>query len=186
MQNITVLPYFAFLRFSLLTLILCWMGTARAATITVTNLADSGAGTLRDRIATASPGDTINFGVVGKVTLSSQLTISKNLRIDGLGVFFTQLSGNNSTRIFNITAGMATINSMLVSDGRVVGTNGALGQHGENVSGGGILISNGATLGMSAVIISNNAAIGGQGGSRRLPNSRHSLKKESNRSPEDC
>jgi hypothetical protein len=166
MRNPVVLPCSVLLRFSVLSFVLCWTCTARAATITVTNLADSGPGTLRERIATASPGDTINFGLLGKVTLSSQLTISKNLRIDGLGVSFTQISGNNSTRIFNITAGSVSINTMLISDGRVAGTNGAVGQNGEHVVGGGILISNGASLGTSAVIISNNVAVGGQGGSQ--------------------
>src|SRR5260221_13891289 len=41
--------------------------------ITVTNSADSGAGTLRQAIADAAPGDTIDFAVSGTITLFSQL-----------------------------------------------------------------------------------------------------------------
>ena len=42
-----------------------------AATITVTSTADSGAGTLRDALASASDGDTIDFSVTGTITLTS-------------------------------------------------------------------------------------------------------------------
>jgi hypothetical protein len=45
-------------------------GGAGAATLTVTNLADSGPGTLRQRIAEAQPNDTIDFAA----TFSYKLT----------------------------------------------------------------------------------------------------------------
>jgi len=134
------------------------------ATLTVTNLADSGPGTLRDRIATANSGDMINFSVVGTVALQSELTISKNLRIDGLGPNFTKVSGNNSNRVFRITSGVAQIYYMRISDGRVVGTNGLAGANGENVMGGGVLVASGASLNMQVVLLTNNVVIGGQGG----------------------
>ena len=44
-------------------------GGAGAATLTVTNLADHGPGTLRQRIADASPGDTLDFAVTGTISL---------------------------------------------------------------------------------------------------------------------
>jgi hypothetical protein len=44
-------------------LILALSGTAEAATITVSNLNDSGTGSLRQAIADATPGDSINFAV---------------------------------------------------------------------------------------------------------------------------
>jgi len=152
--------------FSLITLGISSIFPGRAATLTVTNLADSGPGTLRERIASAAAGDTINFGVLGKITLASELIISKSLIVRGPGVQGLQVSGNNSTRVFHVTAGSVGINSMVISDGRVVGTNGPAGFNGENVSGGGILVDNGASLGMSTVVVSNNAAVGGQGGSQ--------------------
>src|SRR6266566_2398174 len=71
--------------------------------LTVTSLADSGAGTLRDRIAAASPGDTIQFGLSGTITLNSELVISKSLRINGLTANSLRISGNDHSRVFNVT-----------------------------------------------------------------------------------
>ena len=51
------------------------------AAITVANTNDSGAGSLRDAIASASPGDTINFGVTGTIAYASPFYINKNLTI---------------------------------------------------------------------------------------------------------
>ncbi|MGO9649056.1 MAG: hypothetical protein ACLPOO_13485, partial [Terriglobales bacterium] len=58
---------------------------ASATTYTVTSLADSGAGSLRDAIANAVSGDTINFSVTGTITLASTLTINTSLTITGAG-----------------------------------------------------------------------------------------------------
>src|SRR5690349_14340107 len=63
---------------------------AQPAVLTVMNNADSGVGSLRQAIADAASGDTIQFasgGLVGgqTITLSSTLTIGKNLAIDDSG-----------------------------------------------------------------------------------------------------
>jgi hypothetical protein len=135
---------------------------AFGAVLTVTNLADSGPGTLRDRIAAATPGDTINFGLVGTITLNSQLTITNNLRIEGQNSL--KISGNNNSRVFNITKGAVAIFNMSICDGRVAGTNGPAGSNGENVYGGGVFVGSDASLLMQFCVLSNNVAIGGQGG----------------------
>src|SRR5262245_13652799 len=134
---------------------------AFATPLTVTSLADSGAGTLRDRIAAALPGDTIQFGVTGAIILNSELVLSKNLRIDGTTANSLRISGNNHSRVFNITTGNVQIYNMTIADGRVVGTNGAAGLNAETVSGGGILVANGATLDLENCILTNNVALGG-------------------------
>src|SRR5262245_22496174 len=95
--------------------------------LTVTSLADSGAGTLRDRITAAAPGDTIQFGVSGTITLNSELVLSKSLQINGLTANSLRISGNHNSRVFNITSGNVQIYNMTIADGRVVGTNGAAG-----------------------------------------------------------
>jgi hypothetical protein len=92
------------------------------------------------------------------------LVLSKNLRINGLTANSLRISGNNHSRVFNITSGNAQICNMTIADGRVVGTNGATGLNGETVSGGGILVVDGAALDLENCILSNNVALGGQGG----------------------
>src|SRR3954452_19016525 len=56
------------------------------STWTVTTLADSGSGSLRDQLAQAKSGDTIQFtpGLVGSIPLQTGLTINQNVTIDGL------------------------------------------------------------------------------------------------------
>src|SRR5258706_12785192 len=79
--------------------------SSRAATITVTSTADSGAGSLRDAIATASSGDTINISVTGTITLTGTLMISKSLTISGPGASDLAVSGNNAARVFTGNSG---------------------------------------------------------------------------------
>ena len=71
-----------------------------AATITVTSTADSGAGTLRDALASASDGDTIDFSVTGTITLTSgQLVVNNSLTISGPGAANLAVNGNAASRI---------------------------------------------------------------------------------------
>ena len=93
-----------------------------AATVTVTNTNDSGAGSLRQAIADAAPGDTINFsGSIsgGTITLTSgQLVINKNLTIQGPGAGLLSISGNYASRVFRINAGVtAAIDGLRIKDG---------------------------------------------------------------------
>jgi hypothetical protein len=137
-----------------------------AATLTVTNLADSGPGTLRNQITAAAPGDTILVVVPGNIVLNSQLTISTNLLVYGYsGSPPTKISGNNSHRVFNITGGNdVELHNLGITDGRVVGTNGASGFNGQNVYGGGVLVASGANVGVAYCLVSNNVVVGGQPG----------------------
>jgi hypothetical protein len=88
------------------------------ANITVTSLADSGPGTLRQAIADAAPGDTIDFAVTGTITLTSgQLTITNNLNIIGPGQTSLTVNGNNSSRAFSVANGTVFVSSLTVSNG---------------------------------------------------------------------
>jgi hypothetical protein len=77
-----------------------------ATTHSVTSLGDSGAGSIRDLIAAANSGDTIDFLVAGTITLTSgEIAIDSDLVILSTGPANLTLSGNSANRIFNITAG---------------------------------------------------------------------------------
>ncbi len=52
----------------------------------VTTLADDGAGSLRQAIADATAGDTVEFSVSGTIVLATELVIDKDLTINGGGV----------------------------------------------------------------------------------------------------
>src|SRR4051794_28561633 len=58
---------------------------ALAGTQSVTDCGDSGANTLRGKIASAAAGDTIVFAQNCTIILASTLTLTKNVTIDGAG-----------------------------------------------------------------------------------------------------
>ncbi len=87
--------------------LLCAASRAHAATVTVTNNNDSGAGSLRQTIASAASGDTIIFAanVTGTITLNSgEILVDKALTINGPGAATLGLSGNATSRIFSLTS----------------------------------------------------------------------------------
>ncbi|MDY6938137.1 MAG: choice-of-anchor Q domain-containing protein [Cyanobacteriota bacterium] len=75
-------------------------------TFTVTSTADSGLGSLREAIALAQAGDTIEFDrslANSTITLTSgQLEVDKDLTIDGADAPNLTLSGNNTNRVLHL------------------------------------------------------------------------------------
>lgn len=122
------------------------------ATITVTNTNDSGAGSLRQAIADAAAGDTINFNLANcpcTITLTSgELIIDKSLTIQGLGADQLSVSGNNNSRVFNVFGDDVTIDGLSVVQGNGVG--------GLNQRGGAIVHQLNGTLTVSHCVLSNN------------------------------
>ncbi|HQZ95644.1 MAG TPA: choice-of-anchor Q domain-containing protein [Pyrinomonadaceae bacterium] len=144
------------------------------ATLTVTNTNDSGAGSLRQTVIDALPGDTIVFGggVTGAITLSSgEILINKNLTIDGPGAAALAISGNNSSRIFNFGGAAVTVEGLTIRNGRSAGGAAmqALGTTltfndlviTNNVGTGdaGVMVTSAATLNINRSTISNNTAL---------------------------
>ena len=132
--------------------------TGQAATLTVTSLGDSGAGTLRQAIldASASGGDTINFAVSGVITLTSgELAVAKNLTITGPGanaLTVRRASGANTPefRIFFIASGAnVLISNLTISNGRDYNS--------------GAILNDGATLTVNNCVFTANSG-GGYGG----------------------
>jgi len=122
-----------------------------AATLTVTNTNDSGAGSLRQAIVDAAASDTINFdaSLAGTtIHLASTITLSQNVTIDGaaLAVPIT-ISGDSDNdgmgdvTIFMINPGVTVvINSLVLTRGNAVNDNGGA------ISNNGTLTINNSTL----------------------------------------
>jgi hypothetical protein len=101
----------------------------QAATIEVTNGDDSGPGSLRQATADAAAGDTITFapGVTTVTLTSDQLSISNDLTIDGGAGVTVERSDETGTpdfRIFNITGGNVTLDSLTIRNGNSASSSG--------------------------------------------------------------
>jgi len=92
---------------------------AHANIITVTNTNDSGPGSLRQALADASDGDTINFAVTGTIGLTSgELLVAKNITISGPGAENLAVNGNAKSTVFHIASGeTVTISDLTITNG---------------------------------------------------------------------
>jgi len=103
------------------------------AVFMVTSISDSGPGTLRDAItqANAAAGvDTIKFKLPTDSTLlltTGPISITDSINITGPGAGKLTISGNNSSRIFEISDGTATVKTATISGLSFVDGNGAAG-----------------------------------------------------------
>ena len=138
--------------------LLCGMATAAyAATITVTNTNDSGPGSLRQALADANGGDTINFdsalnGQTINLT-SAELVIDNNITISGPGPNLLTVSRSSGTfRIFHVMSGHTVIIEGLTISG------------GNGTPNGSGVLNDHATLTMDSCAVQNNSAQYDNGG----------------------
>src|SRR5262249_34311287 len=152
------------------------------STLIVTNLLDSGDGSLRDTIAAAASGDTIVFdpSLKGTITLTSgELDIPTNLTIQGPGAATITVSGNNAQRVFhsekntNVTISGLTIangnvadfGAGIESDGSLTLLNSTLNNNTATKGGGGIYFvvnkTGSATLTVTNSTFTNNSGANG-------------------------
>ncbi len=136
----------------------------RAATFTVTNTDDSGAGSLRQAIADAdsAAGDDVIafdesvFFTQRTITLSGgELMIAGNgaLTINGPGINLLTVSGNNQSRVLRVTGGTVTIKDLTMTNGRATL---AAGIYADGSSGA-------INLTLERVAVINNTALGASG-----------------------
>ncbi len=133
---------------------------AEAATFTVTNLGDSGSGSLRQAITDANGAagaDTIDFqaGLSGTILLTSgQLSIADSVTIQGPGAAVLSVSGNSASRVFYLYNPSSLIDvtiSGLTIDSGVAAFGGGIVDFGENLT-------------LDDVTVRNNTATVGGGG----------------------
>ncbi|MBI5844242.1 MAG: right-handed parallel beta-helix repeat-containing protein, partial [Deltaproteobacteria bacterium] len=156
-------------------LMLALCSTAHAINRPVLNNDDSGVGSLRNVIASANTGDTIDLtGRTGVITLTSGVIsiADKSLIIQGPGAKQLTISGNNNSRIFMIS-GVATysltISDVTLDNGKSLGANGADGtpaQGGNPGFGGAVYVNSdlSGTVNFFRIAFTNNVARGGNGG----------------------
>src|SRR5947209_4245203 len=152
----------------------CFLGVALAAcflmvgsspaanTRPVTTLADSGPGSLRAIIAASSDGDTADCrSLAGTISLTSgALTNGRAMIILGPGAKILTISGNTSSRVFNILSsvtGVGTVISGLTLSGGFIHSVPS-GPVVTRAQGGGIL--NAGTLTLMSCTITANLALG--------------------------
>jgi len=128
--------------------------SAEAAVFTVTNINDSGAGSLRQAVIDANgsaDSDTIEFAFTSAQTIlltSGELTFSGTITINGSPLFPITISGNNNSRIFNGNTGNSTLtlNNLNLTGGRISGPLG---------------VSNGGAISIFGPLVLNNCAVYG-------------------------
>lgn len=117
--------------------------------IVVTNTNDSGSGSLREALAVASDGDTIDAtGVSGTILLvSGQLNVDKDVTVSGPGANHLAVDGNAQSRVFDVNPGKTvTIDGLTVANGYA--------------DFGAGIYSHGAVLAVSNCIVSDNSGGG--------------------------
>ena len=99
-----------------------------AETITVTNTNDSGPGSLRQALADATDGDTINFTVTGTIGLiNGELLVAKNITISGPGAENLAVNGNANSTVFHIASGdTVNISDLTITNGSAAGFGGGI------------------------------------------------------------
>ncbi|MBV7335120.1 family 16 glycosylhydrolase [Chloroflexi bacterium TSY] len=158
--------------------------------VTVTTLADSGAGSLREALDIIAVDGVITFApslAGGTISLTSgQLSVDKSLSVDGSGAPGLTISGNNVSRVFQIAAGMTVdMSDLTISDGVGAPQGGGILNYGVlnldtvtvtnntessagpanfEFGGGGIYNGDGATLNLTNSTVSHNATLNQPGG----------------------
>jgi uncharacterized repeat protein (TIGR01451 family) len=132
---------------------------ATAATFTVTNLNDAGAGSLRDAVAQANASagaDSVLFqaGLTGTITLTADIAITDPVTISGTGATVS-ISGDNNSRIFNVDNPASTVPIDVHIDHLTL-------TQGRDLYGGAILDKD-ENLVLDQVTITGNAALAGGG-----------------------
>ena len=136
------------------------VGFAPQAVLTVTTTADDGPGSLRQAIANALPGDSIDFALTfpATIVISNTLVINKDLTVLGPGPDKLTVKRSDATntpifRLLNVDSGLVTINGLTLRNGR------AHNNTGTNDNLGGAILNRGMLTVSNCVITHNTAPV---------------------------
>lgn len=155
--------------------------------VTVTTTADSGPGSLREALATVCRGGTIGFApaLAGQtIEVGGELTVTRDLTIDGAGAPGLTLSGGNAHRVLVVDPGVAaTVRNLSIGEGYGFQLGGAIIVNGRLTlerstvwgsfvegdgqfwqGGGGIYVGSGGALTLRESTVRDNATSGADGG----------------------
>ena len=137
---------------------------AQANVIPVTNTNDSGPGSLRQALAIANDGDTIDAtGISGAINLTTgELVVDHSVSINGPGADLLAVDGNAASSVFHITS----LGSVTISDVTI--------RNGQAGFGGGIFNNNAELTVINSTVSGNAAPFGGgiyNGGGLTIVNS---------------
>src|SRR2546423_6846558 len=125
---------------------------ARATPVIDSNTNNNGPGSLRQALADANDGDTIDaLGISGVITLTTgQLLVDKSVTINGAGAGVLAIGGNTTSRVFQ------------TATGETVSISGLTIRNGQGGEGGAILNADTATLTIiNSTLNGNTAGFGG-------------------------
>lgn len=150
-----------------------------AETFVVQNLNDSGAGSLREAVAQAQPGDVVSFITTGTIVLKSTILIDKNINIlapeeetvivsGGGAVQPFSISGNVLMQNLHIINGKADNGGAIAASGKLILDNCTLTMNSANEGGALFIAESGWVLLKRCTMINNFSAVSGSKGLKNL------------------
>lgn len=125
----------------------------QATVFQVTSIGDTGPGSLRELIATASDLDTIEFTIQGPIFLQSNILVNTSVFLIGQEAGDVVLSSSGSNRIFDVANDITLhLYHLTLRDGYT----GGLGQE-----GGGAIRNSGTVFATDCLFLNNSAEFGG-------------------------
>jgi predicted outer membrane repeat protein len=120
----------------------------------VSNIADSGAGSLRQALSDVCSGGTItfsaDFNTPQVITLTGEIPINKDVTITGAGANLVTINANSTGRVFLITGGTVNLSGLTITGG--------------NAPNGGAIANLGGNLTITDSVVSGNTAANLGGG----------------------
>jgi hypothetical protein len=120
------------------------------ASITVANTSDAGAGSLRQAVIDAAPGETVVLPAGTYTLTTGELVVAKSVTISGHGMADTIVRAGGAFRVLHTSGASNTvaISGLTLRDGHVV----------SSIAQGGGVLNQGAALTLSDVSVTNNRA----------------------------